>query len=569
MSLVLRIWLALACAVPIMIVWALIIALVSRFRWKVSQWFLPMFAGPFVFVFLVVVFDILGGAPFKFENARAFWYYMGTTSYGSATGMTVAAGAILAHFVATVILPYYGLWRTQSAVPAARQWSLKRLSLWLLGSLGCLLLTLMLQSWIVCRVARQTIQQIAADAKGWMPAGAVAGPQKAVESPKYLDLLDEVSRSTNPSFKIGYSAYVPLKASPVRTEIEYGNKLARLHVEAMEVFLKETPFHPANSDPLTWDRRELAGFRKIQNAARLATIIAIEEGDHERVIRYINTLALCSDQLRVYSDAACLVQSMLFAETRSALLERWLAEAAPASPLVARIKPLKLYRKDFASHRETMLRQLEATILYEHARMLVGSKPWSGDESRVWLVKEASKTSGDPTRFLDRVMTGADCQLRTPEEFEKHRGKYLVPVTELTNRAHDWVYSERARVTRLTWMAFPTFSALCYRLAVEDARELNTSVALQVELFRQKEKKYPESLEQLVPRYLQGLPVDPFIGKALGYLREGEGGAIVYCVGADHLDQQVDPKFQGSRMDADIVFCLGSSYLRHRIPKLE
>lgn len=564
MSLALRIWLSLACALPIVIVWAIVIALVSRFRWKVSQWFLPMFAGPFLFVFIVVVIDLLNGRPFQFLEVREIWSFMLSSSLGSATGMAVAAGAILAHVAATILLSYYGLWRTQAA-PAARQWSLKRLSLCLLGSLACVVLTLMLQSWIVCGIARQTIQQVAQNSKDWMPAG-LGLPNAAQPSP-YLVIFDEVAKSTNPAFEINFSPYRPLKDVPVRKEIEYGNKLARVHVEAIEEFLKASPFRPANNDLLTWDRREITGFKKIQNAARLATMIAIEEADHERVIRYINTMALCSDQLRVYSDADCLLESMAYAATRSALLERWLFEATPASPLVARIKPLTFNGHDFASHREAMLKQLEATMLYEQARMLVGGKPPGRDDPRMWIVTNASKSTKDPTRFLDRVLHGADNLLLSPALFEKNRHRFLVPASEFDGFGYAMNHELRSGLTRLVMYAYPTFSMTCYSLAKEDARESITSVALQIELFRQQEQKYPESLEQLVPRFLAQVPVDPFNGRPLRYLREGEDGAIVYSVGGDHVDQQVDLKYRGNRTEADIVFCLGKAYRQRRIPQ--
>ncbi len=567
MSLALRIWLALACAVPIVIVWALIIALVSRFRWKVSQWFLPMFAGPFVFVFIVVVVDIFCGAPFEFQNARAILFILGTTDLGSATGVTVIVGAVLTHLAATIVLSYCGLWRTQGMAPAARQWSLKRLSLWLLGSLGCVLLTLMLQSWIVCGVARQTIQQVVADAKGWrMPPGASAEPQDATQPPQYIAILDEVSTSKNPAFQISHSPYKPLSQALIRKAIEDANKISRVYVEAAEAMLRKTPFRPANNDLLTWDRHELTGFGKILNAARLATIIAIEERDHERAIRYLNTLALCSDQLRVYSDAECLIVSSEFADTRSALLERWLFESTPASPLVARIEPLK--GTAFASHRESMVRRLEGILLYEHAHMLISSKPQNKNDPRMRVIQRASQSATDSTRFLDRVFLGADNLLLTPAPFEKNRHRFLVPASEFDGFGYGMPEEKRVGLTKLALSAYPTFSVACCRLWIEDARELINKTALQVEQYRQAEKKYPESLAQLVPMYLAQVPIDPFDSQPLRYLREGEGGAMVYSVGADHLDHQTgEPKFQGDRTFRDILFCLGSCYPSRRIPK--
>jgi hypothetical protein len=58
---------------------------------------------------------------------------------------------------------------------------------------------------------------------------------------------------------------------------------------------------------------------------------------------------------------------------------------------------------------------------------------------------------------------------------------------------------------------------------------------LATERFRQAEGKWPASLDQLRPRFLSEVPLDPFDGKPLRYKRL-EDGVIVYSVGADGTD---------------------------------
>jgi hypothetical protein len=60
-------------------------------------------------------------------------------------------------------------------------------------------------------------------------------------------------------------------------------------------------------------------------------------------------------------------------------------------------------------------------------------------------------------------------------------------------------------------------------------------VAIAVERYRLAERRLPESLEQLVPKYLEAVPVDPFDGKPLRYKRL-EKGYTIYSIGEDGQD---------------------------------
>jgi hypothetical protein len=51
----------------------------------------------------------------------------------------------------------------------------------------------------------------------------------------------------------------------------------------------------------------------------------------------------------------------------------------------------------------------------------------------------------------------------------------------------------------------------------------------------------PESLSELVPKYLPKVPIDPFDGKPLRYSKEK---GIIYCVGKDLKDSGGSPKFR-------------------------
>ena len=59
--------------------------------------------------------------------------------------------------------------------------------------------------------------------------------------------------------------------------------------------------------------------------------------------------------------------------------------------------------------------------------------------------------------------------------------------------------------------------------------------ALAVEGFREAEKRLPESLGELVPKYIDAVPLDPFDGKPLRF-KKREKGYVVYSIGEDGTD---------------------------------
>ncbi len=80
------------------------------------------------------------------------------------------------------------------------------------------------------------------------------------------------------------------------------------------------------------------------------------------------------------------------------------------------------------------------------------------------------------------------------------------------------------------------------QMATRDLFEAKRSVVLTVlalESFKRANGTYPADLNVLVPRYLPELPLDPFTGKPMRYLRSGDGSAqrvLLYSVGVDQKD---------------------------------
>jgi hypothetical protein len=93
----------------------------------------------------------------------------------------------------------------------------------------------------------------------------------------------------------------------------------------------------------------------------------------------------------------------------------------------------------------------------------------------------------------------------------------------------------RGMRTALATMMMPAVAKVvdAYHRSQADLRCAVAALAL--ERYRQANKRWPDSLDQLVPKFLSAVPVDPYDRKALRYKRLSDG-ALVYSVGPDGND---------------------------------
>jgi hypothetical protein len=83
--------------------------------------------------------------------------------------------------------------------------------------------------------------------------------------------------------------------------------------------------------------------------------------------------------------------------------------------------------------------------------------------------------------------------------------------------------------------------------------------ALAVQRYRLKHNKLPDSLNALVPDYLDSVPLDPFDGKELKY-KKLDKGFVIYSIGEDQIDdggkEQPRDKKQRGNSTYDITFII-------------
>jgi len=96
------------------------------------------------------------------------------------------------------------------------------------------------------------------------------------------------------------------------------------------------------------------------------------------------------------------------------------------------------------------------------------------------------------------------------------------------------VHSERGGM--LTRMLMPALGRILDIETRHLAHLRSTQTALAVERYRLNEGRMPQSLDNLVPAYMEVVPTDPFDGQKLKY-RTRETGFVVYSVGEDLTDE--------------------------------
>jgi hypothetical protein len=92
---------------------------------------------------------------------------------------------------------------------------------------------------------------------------------------------------------------------------------------------------------------------------------------------------------------------------------------------------------------------------------------------------------------------------------------------------------------------------------------------LALSLFRCKEGRLADNLNQLVPTYLQSLPPDPLLGHPFGYAISDGGDAELRKLDPNRVLGPIGSAFQASKPGEAILWCLGENQLRDNQPFAE
>jgi hypothetical protein len=144
--------------------------------------------------------------------------------------------------------------------------------------------------------------------------------------------------------------------------------------------------------------------------------------------------------------------------------------------------------------------------------------------------------TSDANRWFDRyvaILRSGDVQLR-----HQRSAALEDEMTESVDRTMAAVFTDGptpAMAAILFSLSMPSFHAVCAAndRAEQNARNLNAAIALVH--FRSEHQTFPDSLEQLIPEYLDRLPEDLYVVEPLRY-RRTESGFVLYSVGEDGID---------------------------------
>ena len=140
--------------------------------------------------------------------------------------------------------------------------------------------------------------------------------------------------------------------------------------------------------------------------------------------------------------------------------------------------------------------------------------------------------------------------LKTIDEFEKLCALPYMERLEGVEKIENNLNWEKEHVFRpgglkiISGMMLPALGKAVRKHLYLDALTRVTRSGIAVERFRLKNGKTPESLEELVPVFLEELPLDEFSGGALQY-KVRENGYVIYSVGDD--GEENDGKVSGAK----------------------
>lgn len=176
--------------------------------------------------------------------------------------------------------------------------------------------------------------------------------------------------------------------------------------------------------------------------------------------------------------------------------------------------------------------------VFRNPRMMVDLFPTGGRASLV--VVELSRAIG----FLDTsevlyidLMEEAIQAAQLPPHERPAAGKAIEQKRAQINKAHVLLHELTPALRRLLELDL-----------IDMARILTVRVALSVERYRRATGQLPGQLGDLVPRYLDCVPPDPFDGRPLRYTKL-EKGYVIYSVGTDGEDnggREKPPRRRGS-----------------------
>jgi hypothetical protein len=141
-----------------------------------------------------------------------------------------------------------------------------------------------------------------------------------------------------------------------------------------------------------------------------------------------------------------------------------------------------------------------------------------------WFLRATGFLERDLNFYLGAMQTNIDFALKSaPENLQ---------ITNLSPKIEQEAVRKKYILSAMT---LPALSRVILREAESEAHVRLACTAIAIEQFRSANKKLPASLEDLAPKYLGAIPLDPFTGQPLRF-KQLPRGYVVYSLDKDGRD---------------------------------
>jgi len=146
---------------------------------------------------------------------------------------------------------------------------------------------------------------------------------------------------------------------------------------------------------------------------------------------------------------------------------------------------------------------------------------------QVSLSKLMPKLGCEEARLLVAELEKIDAAAVTWEEVRKSEKRFAYYQLRQTFNPFAWVIG--------TWQSWGSIKRAEMKVKRVEARRRLLIAELAVRCYQSEQGRAPTGLEQLTPKYLQKVPMDPFSGQSLAYRPNGTNW-LLYSIGEDGVD---------------------------------
>jgi hypothetical protein len=268
--------------------------------------------------------------------------------------------------------------------------------------------------------------------------------------------------------------------------------------------------------------------RTVANVLYLDAVLRAQDDDIEGAL--VSCRAALNVGRSVGDEPAAISQLVRLSCLRVALrgLERTLAQGQAPAPALEALQ--QLLQDEAEQPLQLIMTRSERAAIHQHLEVVR-----AGQLNRAAYGLRSSRLGSSVDNLVDRAKAMTSHALYL---------KFLTKLVEISKLPPEQQHAQLQQL-ELPKMELPTLLSALMRadeprkLAVvwhtAQAQLRCALAALAIERYRLEQQRWPDKLEELVPRYLRVVPNDPFDGKPLR-LRRTKDGLVTYSVGPDFQD---------------------------------